>query len=104
MRVRAHNRESLTARRRAELRRRDGNCGGQTGLTAIRKVLATVRVHAACRLIGAMVVRHVMLGAVACLGSGLLLVDGVSGRARMDWDLQNQCADGKQQDADRKPA
>jgi len=104
VRIRAHNRESLTARGRDELRRRDGNCGGQAGLTAIRKVWATVRVHAAWRLIGAMVVRRVMLGAVACLGSGLLLVDGVSSRARMDWDLQNQCADGKQQDADRKPA
>lgn len=51
-----------------------------------------------------MAVRHVVLGAVACRGGGLLLVDGVSGGAGMYRDLQNQGADGKQQDADRKPA
>lgn len=47
-----------------------------------------------------MVNQHVMLGAVACRGGALLLVDGVSGWAGMCRRLQNQGADGKQQDAD----
>ncbi|VDC19281.1 hypothetical protein XINFAN_00176 [Pseudogemmobacter humi] len=51
-----------------------------------------------------MVVRQVMPGAVACRRGGLLLVDGVTGGAGMCRGLQNQGADGKQQDADRKPA
>ena len=83
MRIRAHNRENLAAHGRAELRRRDENRGGQTDLAAIRQVWATVRSHAASTWIGAMVVRQVMAGAVACRAGSLLLVDGVTGGAGM---------------------
>ena len=97
----AHNRESLTVHGRAELRRRDENRGGQTGLAAIHQIWANVRIHAASTWTCAMVVRHMMLGAVACRSGGLLLVDGMSGGAGMYRDLQNQGADGKHQNADR---
>nr|WP_094463121.1 hypothetical protein [Pannonibacter phragmitetus] len=104
MRVRAQNSEHLAVHRRAELRRRDENRGGQTDLAAIRQIWAAVGSHAASTRIRAMVVRQVMPGAVACRRGGLLLVDGVTGGAGMCRGLQNQGADGKQQDADRKPA
>jgi len=55
-------------------------------------------------MICAAVVRHMMLGTVACRGGGLLLVDGVSAGTGMYRDLQNQGANGKQKDADRKLA
>ena len=74
MRISAHNRENLTVHGRAERRRRDENRGGQTDLAAVRRTLATVLVQAACRLICAMLVRQVRLGAVACRGGDLLLV------------------------------
>lgn len=104
MRIRAHNGENLATHGRTELRRRDENSNGQTGLAAMREIWATMGFRAASTWIRAMVVRYVMTGAEACRGGGLLLVDGVSGAAGMCRGLQNQGADGKQQDADRKPA
>ncbi|WP_152544444.1 hypothetical protein [Brucella rhizosphaerae] len=99
-----HQRESFAVRGRAERRRLDENGGGQTGLAAVRQIWTTVITHAACESICAMFVRHVMAGAVAGRGSSLFLVDGVSGGTGVCRDLQNQGADGKQQDADRKLA
>ena len=103
-RVTVHDPEQFTIHGRPERQRPDGNGGDQTGLTAVGQHLAAVITLAACRCLCPVIAGQVMLAAVARRGRALFAVEGVSGRAGMRYALQNEGADGKQQDADRELA
>ena len=95
-----HDPERFAIHGRPERRRLGGNGSDQTGLTAVRQHLAAVITLAACRCLCPVIAGQVMLSALARRSSAL--VESVSGRAGMRHALQNEGADGKQQEADRE--